>query len=776
MEYWKIGRLLRNITIPILPFFQICLKNIVMKKFTVLVQIFFVICSLSAQNKKEITLEDIWVNGTFKPENIWGLQSMNDGLHYTSLENDEKSSDTYLIKYDYKTGKEVDRILKESELTLDGSKPISIDEYWFSNDESKVLISTETDRIYRHSTRENYYVYDLKIKKLTKVTAGDKQMYGTFSPDGNKVAFVRNNDIFIKDLLTGIEMRVTYDGKQNNIINGATDWVYEEEFAFDRAYFWSPDGKKVAYYRFDESEVNEFEMSEYQAKLYPSVYKFKYPKAGERNSLVKLFVFDIKTETTVEVKIPKEKKMIDETKNLPKWVESYDYYIPRVKWTNDPNALSFEKMNRLQNKLELILTNASTGDSKVVLTEECKTYIEITDDLTFLKDKKRFIWTSDLAGYNHIFLYEITGKLIKQLTKGNWDVTEFKGVDEDAKTVYYTSTEVSATEKYLYSVKLDGSGKKKISSNKKGTNDVNFSNGHKYFINSFSDVNSPEYFSLHSNDGKLIRVLESNDSLNLKLKQYSLSKKEFFTFKTSQNIELNGWMMKPVNFDPNKKYPVFMTFYGGPGHNEVLNDWNGSNYFWHSLLTQKGYIVACVDNRGTGGRGREFKSCTYKQLGKLETIDQIETAKYLGSLAYVDKTRIGVQGWSFGGYLASLCMTKGADYFKTGIAVAPVTNWRFYDTIYTERYLSTPQDNPSGYDDNSPINFTDLLKGKYLLIHGTADDNVHLQNSIEMSRALIKSNKQFQQFFYPDKNHSIYGGNTRLHLYTQMTNFILENL
>ncbi len=716
--------------------------------------------SFATKAQKEITLDDIWLKGTFAAKGVYGLTSMPDGEHYTSLETNEQGNETYIVKYKYSTGKVTDTIIKSSKLIPIGlSKPISIDAYEFSENAEKVLLATETDHIYRHSTRENYYVYNLKTHQLDKVTNGDKQMYATLSPDGNKVAFVRNNNFFIKDLVSGKESAITNDGKTNYIINGATDWVYEEEFSFSQAYEWSPDGNKLAYYKFDESRVKEFEMSEYNANLYPTVYRYKYPKAGDDNSIVSIHVYDLTTSKTTNIDIGKETNQ----------------YIPRIKWTDDTALLSVLRMNRLQNKLELLLANSSTGEAKIILTEESKTYIEVDDNLTFLNGNKNFIWSSDRDGFSHLYFYNINGNLVNQITKGEWDVIEFKGIDEKTKKLFYTSNETASTEECLYAIHPDGTAKKKLSKNA-GTNSVEFNTGFNYYINIFSDVNTPPFTTLHNSSGKRIRILENNAELKTKLESYSTSKKEFFTFKTPDGLTLNGWIMKPTNFDATEKHPVLLTFYGGPGHNEVINKWGGNSYMWHNLLTQKGYIVACVDNRGTERRGRDFKKCTYKQLGKLETEDQIEVAKYLGGLTYVDKTRIGVQGWSFGGYLSLLCMTKGVDYFKTGIAVAPVTNWRFYDSIYTERYLSTPQENPEGYDDNSPINFADMLKGKLLLIHGSADDNVHLQNTIEMSRSLIKANKPFEQFIYPDKNHGIYGGNTRLHLYTKMTNFIVGNL
>jgi len=710
--------------------------------------------------KKNITLEDIFKKGVFRSNGVYGLVSMNDGLHYSTSDGDEK--DAYILRYEYAKESKPDTLVKQSQLIAEG-KTISIDDYSFSPDENKMLISSGTEKIYRRSTRQNYYVYDRKTKSITPISSGEKQMYATFSPDGKKVGFVRGNNIFIKDLTSGKETQVTTDGSQNNIINGATDWVHEEEFSFSVAYFWSPDSKKIAYYKFDESNVKEFSFNEFSGQLYPSEYKFKYPKAGEDNSIVTIHTYDLSSATDKLMDIGKETNQ----------------YIPRIKWTKDANTLSLVRLNRHQNKLDLLFNNATTGESKIVYSESSDTYIDIHqgqgDYVNFTNDKKYFIIMSEKDGFNHLYLYDLNGKLVNQITKGNWDVVSYKGVDEKGETIFYTASETTATEKDIYSIKIDGTSKKKISTGK-GTNTPEFSNGMKYYINNFSDANTPPVIAIFNEQGKQIRVLENNEGLKKRMLDYRLGKKEMMMFKTTDGVELNAWMLKPADFDPSKKYPVFLTFYGGPGNNAVNNSFGGAGYFWHQMITEKGYIVMCVDNRGTMYRGKAFKDCTYKQLGKFEVADQIEIAKYLGTLPYVDKSRIGTFGWSFGGYLSSLCITKGADYFKMAIAVAPVTNWRYYDNIYTERFMQLPQENASGYDDNSPINFVDKLKGKYLLIAGSGDDNVHYQNTMEMVTALVKANKQFDLFVYPDKNHSISGGNTTLHLYTKMTNYILDNL
>jgi len=496
-------------------------------------------------------------------------------------------------------------------------------------------------------------------------------------------------------------------------------------------------------------------MDLFKNKLYPQQEEFKYPKAGEKNSTVNIYFYN--TDDKINKLIFTEK----------------DYeYIPRIKWTEDPNVLSLTGLNRHQNKLDFILANYSDGTNKVLFSEEDKYYIDINDNLTFLPNNY-FIWTSEKDGYNHIYLKGLDGSE-EQLTNGAWEVTSFDGLDSDNMQIFYRSTEEGSINRTLYVLDLE-TGKRKKLSKDIGTNSVKFSKGLKYYINSYSNANIPPVYSLHKSDGKELKILEDNKDFQTTISEYNITAKEFFKIPIG-DYELNSWIIKPPNFDKNKEYPLFMFLYGGPGSQKVLNQFESGNYFWHQMLAQQGYIVACVDNRGTGGKGSEFKKMTYKELGKYELIDQIEAAKYFGKLNYIDSKRIGIQGWSYGGYMSSLAITKGSDFFKLAIAVAPVTNWRYYDNIYTERYMQTPQENASGYDENSPINFVDKLTGKYLLIHGSADDNVHVQNTYEMTSALVKANKQFDLFIYPDKNHGIYGGNTRLHLYKKMTDFIKSNL
>ena len=704
--------------------------------------------SAVAQNK-DITLEDIWQDYVFYPSSIQGLNSMNDGIHFSKITKKDKLQ--FLNKYSFETGEVIDSITCSADLGF------NIGNYSFSENEEKIVFATETESIYRYSSRSIFYVLDLKTEKVSKVS-DDKVMYASLSPNGKKIAYVKENNLFIKNLGNNKITQVTKDGKSNQILNGVSDWVYEEEFSLVESFFWSPKSDKIAYYKFDESKVAQFSMDFFKQELYPTQYEFKYPKAGEDNSKVSIHVYSLNNGTNKKISFEKDHE-----------------YIPRLGWTNDENTLYAITLNRLQNELDFHLVNSKTNKTRVLFSESDKYYIDIHDNTTFLDDKKNFVWTSEKSGFNHLYLISLEDGNSTQITKGNFEVSSYHGLNKETNRLFFSSTEDGAINRSVYSIASDGTNKQKLSSGL-GVHNPTFSKGMKFYINNFSDANSAPYISLNDNSGKLIRVLEDNEKLNAKMSEYQISNKEFFSFETSEKVSLNGWMIKPNNFDENKKHPVFMFLYGGPGSQQVINSFGGFNYYWYQHLAQQGYIIVCVDNRGTGGRGSEFKKMTYKELGKYETIDQIEANKYLRNLSYVDSSRIGIQGWSYGGYMSSLAITKGADYFKMAIAVAPVTNWRYYDNIYTERYMGTPQENASGYDDNSPINHVEKLKGKYLLIHGTGDDNVHVQNTYEMTSALVRANKQFDLFVYPDKNHGIYGGNTRLHLYKMMTDYILNNL
>ncbi|RKS13067.1 S9 family peptidase [Flavobacterium sp. 120] len=718
-----------------------------------IIALFLFLC-FTVVGQQKITIDEIY-NGTFRAQGMDELQSMKNTNQYTVLNLDNQSRSMQIDLYDFATLKKVATLIDTK-----SRKELSngIDSYTFDASEKMILLACNTNQIFRHSFTADYYLYDIASKKLKKLFDFQVQE-PTFSPDGKKIAYAKENNLYVYDLASNKSTPITTDGQKNSIINGITDWVYEEEFAFVKAFDWSADSKKVAYIRFDESQVPEFSMSMFGKELYPMMQTFKYPKAGEKNALVSLHIYDVNSNGVKNV-------------NLGNYT---DFYIARMKWTNDANTLCAQVLNRHQNNLDLLFIDGNSGTSKVVLNEKDKAYVDVTDNLTFLKDNS-FIWTSEKDGFNHIYLYDKNGKLKNQLTKGKWEVTNYYGLDEKTNTVFYQSVENGSINRDVYRIGLDGKNKVRLSQNT-GTNAATFSPNFQYYINTFSSASQPTTYTLNeAKVGKQVQVIENNESLASKLKSYNLPAKEFFVLKTAKGNELNAWMIKPKDFDPTKKYPVFMYQYSGPGSQQVNNEWNSTDDYWFMMLSQQGYIVACVDGRGTGFKGADFKKVTQLQLGKYEVEDQIDAAKVIGNYAFVDKSRIGIFGWSYGGFMASNCIMKGNDVFKMAIAVAPVTNWRFYDSVYTERYMTTPRENASGYDDNSPINHVDKLKGKFLLIHGSGDDNVHVQNSMQMMEALIQANKQFDSQIYPDNNHGIYGGKTRIQLYTKMTNFIKENL
>ncbi len=720
-------------------------------------QVFFLLLlMLSAvtviSQDKEISLESIYLNPEFTPQGAGTYNSMKDGNYYSSMDEDKN-----INVYDYETGALKSKVMDGSAfIAASGKSKIIIRDYKFSSDESKILVSADIERIYRTSFVADFYVWDVKTGKTSKITKDAKSGYAEFSPDGKKVLYIQNNNIYIYNISDGKITQVTNDGKKNSIINGTSDWVYEEELGLSKAFSWSADSKLIAYMKFDESKVKEMNLTFYN-DLYPSESSYKYPKAGEDNSVVTVWTYDFENGKTVKADVG----------------SNTDQYIARIKFTPD-NILSIIRLNRLQNKLDILFSDAKTGKTNVVFTEEAKYYISESYDLTFLKDGK-FIRMSDRDGFAHIYLHEKSGQIKNQVTKGSFDVSEMKGVDEEAGTAYYTAFSTDGIEKDLFVINLDGSGKKQLSY-KDGFNNAGFSSDFKYYILSHSDANTPGSYELKRKDGTLVKTLEDNQALIEKMKEYNFVQKEFFKFNTSDGVELNGWIMKPHNIQADKKYPVLIYVYGGPGSQSVTSSFGSFDFVWYQMLCQKGYIVACVDGRGTGGRGTEFEKQIYGNMGKLELNDQIEGAKYLASLPYVDKDRIGIWGWSFGGYMSALSITAGADYFKTAVSVAPVTNFRYYDNIYTERYLGLPKDNPSGYDDNAPTNYADKFKGNLLIVHGSTDDNVHYQNTMEFTNALIKANKQFEMQIYPNRNHNIGGGNTRYHLFKRITEYLFKNL
>lgn len=723
-----------------------------MKRFFFLVLGTLLLHGQPALAQQDITLEDIWQEYRFSARSVPGFNFLQDGRSYTRLE------DNRVVQYDLTTGQQTGLLFDAAKVDAKGFYG-EIDDYAFSADESRMLIKTETESIYRRSTKAYFFVYDREDQSLTPVFPEGRHMYATFNPEGDKVAFVYENNLYYRDLDAGQVVQVTDDGVANEIINGSADWVYEEEFGFAKAFQWSPDGKKLAFYRFDERAVQEFTMTNYRNELYPEYVTFKYPKVGTENSTVTIHIHDLNAGTTT----------------MAETGVDADQYIPRIKWTTDPDQLCIFRMNRWQNDLELLLVEAGTGKTSLLLKETNPYYIDIHDNLTFLEDGDHFIWTSEQDGWNHIYLYDMEGELVRQITKGKWEVTSFYGLDAANETLYYQAAAQSPLQREVYRIGLNGKNKEVVAG-EEGYNSAQFSSTFAYYVLNHATVNRPSTYTVYDREGQEVRSIEDNQKVVDLQKQYGVQPVEFFSFETKDDVELNGWMIKPKDFNAEQEYPVFMFLYGGPGSQQVTDSWKGQNYWWFQMLAQNGFLVACVDNRGTGARGQEFQKMTYLELGKYETIDQIEAARYLGELPYTDASRIGIFGWSYGGYMSSLCLLKGNNVFKAAIAVAPVTNWRWYDTIYTERYLRDEKENSDGYADNSPVNFADRLQGDYLLVHGMGDDNVHFQHTAEMANALVDANKQFDTYFYPNRNHGIYGGITRLHLYRKMTNFVMEKL
>ncbi len=726
-------------------------------KFTILFFTFLFPILTSAQNK--LSLSDFVTDHTFQAKTVSGVNSMNDGIHFSSLKNSSS-----IVKYSYRTGEEVETIFSLDQLK---EKPIEqITAYTFSANEQRILIESNKKPIYRRSYTAEYYIWDDYTQTLYELSEYGPQQAAEFSPDGERVAFVRDNNLFIKTIRFGTEQQVTNDGEFNKIINGIPDWVYEEEFGYNKAYAWSPNSDKLAFVKFNETEVSEFSMQMYKGmvpertdnELYPGFYTFKYPKAGEKNSEVSVHVYDIKTRTTIEADTGEET----------------DIYIPRLKWSPDGENLVIFSLNRRQNELVVLYTNPHTGDSRTLFTERNNRYIDsdFLDFFRYLEDNSHFVVMSERNGWSHLYLYRNNGFLVKQITSGEFDVTDFYGYDDSRKLFFYQAAKKSPLQREVYSISLDGKNTELLSPNV-GTNRAIFSSNYRFYLNYHSSKNTPEKVTVYDRRAREVRVVENNTTLKNKLEQYILPTKEFFTFNTSEGIELNGYMLLPSDFDAGNQYPVIMYQYSGPNSQQVNDAWRMD---WHYYMAEQGYIIVCVDPRGTAARGEEFRKSTYLQLGKLESDDQVEAARYLQSLNYVDGNNISIWGWSYGGFISTLALGKGGDLFKAAVSVAPVTNWRYYDTVYTERYMRTPQQNPNGYDDNSPINNIKDISGNLLLIHGTADDNVHAQNTYEYAEALVQEGIQFDMHIYTNRNHSIIGGNTRMHLYTKIVNFFEANL
>lgn len=719
---------------------------------------------LTGASAQKVTLKDV-ADGTYRAQNIYGLKPMLDGEHYTQISSDKKR----IVKYSFKTGKEVGTIFDVT--TARNVELKSFDGYIMSPDESLILIQTETKPIYRRSFTAVYYIYNVKNRTLEPLSDNGPQQVPLFSPDSHQIAFVRDNNIYLVKLLFGnSESQVTKDGEYNKVINGIPDWVYEEEFAFNRAFDFSADSKMIAYIRFDESQVPMYSFQWYKGlapekkeyATYPGSYDYKYPKSGVVNSKVSVHTFDIKSRVTRKMALP---------------IDS-DGYVPRIQFTSDPEKLAILTLNRHQNRLDLYMANPRSTVCEVIIRDESEQYIkeQTYSDIKFYPE--HIVMMSERDGYNHLYLYTIGGNLVKQITKGEFEVKDFLGWNQNANEFYYTSNEESPLRTAVY--KIDGKGKKIKLSTRVGTNSALFSTNMMYYINTFSNIHTPTLITLNNNKGKELVTLLDNKRLKEQAAGLNLPQKEFFTFTTSQGVELNGWMMKPANFDPNKKYPVIMHQYSGPGSQQVLDRWGigsfGDGGMFEAYMCDKGYIMVCVDGRGTGGRGAAFEKCTYLSIGVKEAADQAEAARYLGTLSYIDGNRIGIWGWSYGGYNTLMSMSEGSGAFKAGVAIAAPTDWRFYDTVYTERFMRTPKENGEGYNASSAINRVDQLQGKLLLIHGSADDNVHFQNFMEYNEALIQADKYFETQIYTNRNHGISGGNTRNHLMNRVAGFFLNNL
>lgn len=733
-----------------------------MKRFFTLLLLAIFVTGIQAQQK--VTLRDI-AQGTYRAQGISGLKPMLDGEHYTQISSDHKR----IVKYSFKTGEEVGTLFDVT--TARDCDLKSFDDYILSPDEKLILIQTETKPIYRHSFTAVYYIYNVKNNKMEPLSNNGPQQVPLFSPDGNQIAFVRNNNIYLVKLLFGnSESQVTKDGEYNHVLNGIPDWVYEEEFSFNRAFDFSADSKMIAYVRFDESAVPMFSFPWYKGlapektsyATYPGAYEYKYPKAGEVNSKVSVHTYDIKSHVTRKMDL-----QIDS-----------DGYIPRIKFTSDPEKLAIMTLNRHQNRLDLYMANPRNGLCKVAIRDEAEQYIKESAYSNIKFYPEHIVMMSEKDGYNHLYLYTIAGNLVKQITKGQFEVTSFLGWDQKANVFYYASNEGSPLRTAIY--KIDGKGKKTKLSTRTGSNSAIFSTNQKYYINTFSNISTPTLITLNDNRGKELTTLLDNSKLKAQTAQLNMPQKEFFTFRTSSGVELNGWMMKPANFNANKKYPVILHQYSGPGSQQVIDRWGigsfGDGGLFEAYMCDKGYIMVCVDGRGTGGRGAAFEKCTYLQLGVKEAEDQVETARYLGTLPYIDGKRIGIWGWSFGGYNTLMSMSDGSGAFKAGVAIAAPSDWRFYDTVYTERFMRTPKENAEGYDAGSAIKRAPQLKGSLLLIHGTADDNVHYQNCAEYSEALVQAGIQFDMQVYTNRNHGIFGGKTREHLMNRVANFFIQNL
>lgn len=725
-------------------------QNLGMKRLLPAVVILVLTLTATAQTKREnVTLQDVWASGKFYPKGVSGIRHADDGQHFMVMEEGK------VLKRKYTD--QTETVLFDQKVAQEAGMEGEMSDYQISGTGNWLLITTSCESVYRHSKKCTYYLWNFNDKKLVKLFDGKPVFYATLSPDETNVGFVNENNLYYQNIASGKVQQVTKDGERNKILNGMSDWVYEEEFVLVRAFEWSPNGKYLAYVRFDETDVKQFQIPVYKNGSYPEMYTYKYPKTGEDNSKIEVKLYNLSMQSSLNVDLGAEK----------------DIYVPRINWTPS-NELCVTRMNRWQNKLELLLVNAKSGSIKPLLTETSETYVDVTDDLTFVKGG--FIFSSERSGYNHLYYFDMNGKLKNAITKGDYDVTKFMGYDEKTSTVYYESAESSPLERHIYKVGLTGK-KKKLLTPGKGSHSASFSTNYEYFIHTHSTINTPPEIALKKSSGKVIKVLEDNEDFQKTWAESNFTNFEFMKVPGADGTKLNGWILKPADFDEKKEYPLLMFVYGGPGSQMVLNTWYTSNKAYFQFLAQQGYVVTCFDNRGTGARGSQFKKMTYLNLGKYEVEDQIAVAKYFAKQSFVDDKRIGIFGWSYGGYMSSLCLARGRDIFSTAVAVAPVSDWRFYDNIYTERYMRRPIDNEDGYKNTAVLSEVSKMRGgNYMLVHGSFDDNVHPQNAFELMNVLVRNNIEFDSEIYVNKNHGIYGGYTRYHLFNRITDYLDENL
>ena len=735
-----------------------------MKKLRLCALSLSLLLALSVPAGQQLTLKDV-TGGKFSSQSMRAVYPMADGETYAQISDDGKK----IVTYAFRTGKQVGTLFDAA--TARGPQVSRVEGYIMSPDGTRLLIQTDTKSIYRRSFTATYYIYNIRNNKLEPLSEGGPQQTPVFSPDGNQIAFVRDNNIFLVKLLyDNAESQVTKDGKRNEVINGIPDWVYEEEFSTNSSMVFSADSKQIVWIRYDESAVKQYTMQLFKGLKpeltanaeYPGAYTYKYPVPGETNAKVAVYSYDIKSHQTRSIKVPLDA----------------DGYIPRLKATSDPTKVAVFTMNRHQDLLRIYMANPLSTVCKLVVEDKADKYVkeEVLDDIQITD--RHILLPSERDGYNHLYLYNLSGQQLRKIVNDKYVVKAVYGYDEKTGDTYFAANPKGATEQQV--MVAHQNGKVDILTPKAGVNSAIFSKGFKYFVNTWSDINNPAQYTLCQNNGKVLTTLIDNHELKEQLAAYELGQKELFTFTTSEGVQLNGWMVKPANFDANKKYPVIMYQYGGPGSQQVLNQWgigmNRNGALLEQYLCQQGYICVCVDNRGTGGRGAQFEKCTYLRLGELEARDQVETALWLGQQSYVDKNNIGIWGWSYGGWNTLMSMSEGRPVFKAGVAIAPPTCWRYYDSVYTERYMRTPQENGSGYDQVNPIARASQLHGALLICHGLADDNVHYQNTAEYVEALVQADKDFRQLVYTNRNHSIFGGNTRNHLFRQAINHFNDHL